>query len=408
MSDAFYMEMALEQARAAALSGEVPVGAVVVYQKKVIASAGNALVRSHDPTGHAEIIALRAAARVLGNYRLNECELFVTLEPCAMCSGAILNARIKRLVYGTAEPKTGAAGSVIDLFANAQLNHQTELVGDVLGETSRELIQEFFHQRRAHKRQLALANHPLRDDALRTPDVAFKDLPNYPWIPRYLSDLPALNNLRLHYLDEQLAASCNVVSCTFTTYLCLHEIPGWSYDYRILIASLLKSGHRIIAPDLIGCGRSDKPKKPDFHTFNQHRQVLIELVEKLDLRNIVLVFPQGQSLLGLTIPMAAPQRYRGLQVMHKANDTVEDEIPLGNGISLWKQVVSPQVDQVAFQVFSNEKSATNDAPYPNRSYQAGMLEFVANVFDFKGNKNRMLMHDCENFWKNIWCNKAKT
>lgn len=395
------MEMALEQARIAALSGEVPVGAVVVYQKKVIASAGNALVRSHDPTGHAEIIALRSAARILGNYRLNECELFVTLEPCAMCSGAILNARIKRLVYGTAEPKTGAAGSVIDLFADAQLNHQTELVGGVLGETSRELIQEFFYQRRAHKRQFALANHPLRDDALRTPDVAFKDLPDYPWIPRYSSDLPALNNLRLHYLDEQLAASCNDVNRTLTTYLCLHGIPGWSYDYRILIASLLESGHRVIAPDLIGCGKSDKPKKLDFHTFDQHRQVLIELVEKLDLRNIVLVFPQGQCLLGLTIPMAAPLRYQGLQVMRKTNGAAEDEIPLKNGISLWRQAVSPWADQIALQVFSDEKSAAYDAPYPNRSYQAGMLEFVASAFDFKANKNMMLMHDSEEFWKNI-------
>ena len=398
MSDVVYMEMALDQARQAALSGEVPVGAVVVYQEKVIARAGNALVRSHDPTGHAEIIALRAAAKILGNYRLSACELFVTLEPCAMCSGAILNARIKRLVYGAAEPKTGAAGSIINLFAEAQLNHQTELVGGVLGETSRELIQSFFRQRRAHQRQIALANHPLRDDALRTPDVAFKGLPDYPWIARYASDLPALNKLRLHYLDEQPATSCSDASRTVTTYLCLHGIPGWSYDYRLLISSLLASGHRVIAPDLVGCGKSDKPKKPDFHTLAQHRQVLVELVEKLDLRNIVLVFPQSQCLLGLTLPMAAPLRYQGLQVMRKTHDALENEIPLENGFLLWTKWVCPGVAQVNFQVLPDEKGAACDAPYPNQSYKAGMLEFSLSAPNFNRAKNMVLMQEAEKFW----------
>jgi len=301
-------------------------------------------------------------------------------------------------VYGAAEPKTGAAGSVINLFAEAQLNHQTELVGGVLGETSRELIQKFFRQRRAAQRQIALANHPLRDDALRTPDVAFEGLPDYPWIPHYSSNLPALNKLRLHYLDEQLAASCNDASRTATTYLCLHGIPGWSYDYRLLISSLLASGHRVIAPDLIGCGKSDKPKKPDFHTLAQHRQVLVELVEKLDLRNIVLVFPQGQCLLGLTLPMAAPLRYQGMQVMRKTHDVVEDEIALENGVLLWTKLVCPEVAQVDFQVFPDEKGDVCDAPYPNRSYKAGMLKFCISAPNFNRAENTTLMHEAEKFW----------
>jgi tRNA(adenine34) deaminase len=117
MSDEIFMQQALAEARQAAAAGEVPVGAVVVRRGEVIASGRNAPVDGHDPTAHAEIVALRAAAQVLGNYRLDDCELFVTLEPCAMCSGAMLHARLKRVVFGAADPKTGAAGSVLNLFA---------------------------------------------------------------------------------------------------------------------------------------------------------------------------------------------------------------------------------------------------------------------------------------------------
>ena len=163
------MAAALAQARAAAAAGEVPVGAVVVKDGQIIATGRNAPLEQHDPTAHAEIVALRAAAKALGNYRLDGCELFVTLEPCAMCSGAMLQARLKRVVYGAADPKTGAAGSVINLFAQAQLNHQTQIQGGVLASESTALLQDFFTERRNQKRQETLMNHPLRDDALRTP-----------------------------------------------------------------------------------------------------------------------------------------------------------------------------------------------------------------------------------------------
>jgi len=202
MSDEAFMELALVQARQAAAAGEIPVGAVVVRQGQVIATGRNAPIDRHDPTAHAEIVALRAAAQVLGNYRLEDCELFVTLEPCAMCSGAMLQARLKRVVFGATEPKTGAAGSVIDLFAQARLNHQTELQGGVLAVQSAALLQDFFRQRRIAHREAARQRHPLRDNALRTPDAAFEKLEGYAWKPHYLSDLPALGGLRMHYLDE--------------------------------------------------------------------------------------------------------------------------------------------------------------------------------------------------------------
>ena len=126
------MQLALAQARLAALAGEVPVGAVVVYKGEVIATGRNAPVEGRDPTAHAEIMALRAAASAMGNYRLPGCTLYVTLEPCAMCSGAMLHARLERVVFGAPDAKTGAAGSVINIFEQPQLNHQTALLGGVL------------------------------------------------------------------------------------------------------------------------------------------------------------------------------------------------------------------------------------------------------------------------------------
>ena len=149
------MQLALAQAALAAQAGEVPVGAVVVQGDQVIATGRNAPIEGHDPTAHAEIAALRAAAKVLGNYRLPDCTLYVTLEPCAMCSGAMLHARLKRVVFGALDPKTGAAGSVINLFDQPQLNHQTALQGGVLAGEASALLKDFFGQRRLEKRSQA-------------------------------------------------------------------------------------------------------------------------------------------------------------------------------------------------------------------------------------------------------------
>ena len=153
LTDNDFMQMALSQAALAAQTGEVPVGAVVVCNGEVIATGRNAPIEGHDPTAHAEIAALRAAAKALGNYRLPDCTLYVTLEPCAMCSGAMLHARLKRVVFGALDPKTGAAGSVINLFDQPQLNHQTALQGGVLANESAAQLKEFFIQRRLEKRE---------------------------------------------------------------------------------------------------------------------------------------------------------------------------------------------------------------------------------------------------------------
>ena len=153
ITDEEAMQRALDQAELAALAGEVPVGAVVTRGGCIIAVARNAPITHHDPSAHAEILALRAAGQLLGNYRLPDCELFVTLEPCAMCAGAMLNARLQRVVFAAFDPKTGAAGSVVNLFASRQLNHHTCVQGGLLASSSTVLLQSFFGQRRSQKRE---------------------------------------------------------------------------------------------------------------------------------------------------------------------------------------------------------------------------------------------------------------
>jgi tRNA(adenine34) deaminase len=177
------MRLALDQAHNALLVGEVPVGAVILQPTpegpRVLATGYNRPITTHDPTAHAEIVALRHASTLMGNYRLPECELYVTLEPCAMCAMALLHARVRRVVFGAADPKTGAAGSVIDLFAEPRLNHHTQRVGGVLAEPCGDLLRSFFAQRRAQIRairqapEMGAALSPAEDppEAIPTGDV---------------------------------------------------------------------------------------------------------------------------------------------------------------------------------------------------------------------------------------------
>ena len=395
------MREALAEAALAGAAGEVPVGAVVVRDGQVIARGHNMPVSSHDPTAHAEIQALRAAAATVGNYRLDDCELYVTLEPCAMCSGAMLHARLRRVVYGAADPKTGAAGSVVDLFAEPRLNHRTQVQGGVLADECGRGLSEFFRTRRRESRMQA---QPLRDDALRTPEARFRDLPDYPWAPRYVADLPSLAGLRMHYLDEGARDAPR-------TWLCLHGNPAWSYLYRKMIPVFLGNGDRVVAPDLVGFGKSDKPKRDAAHSFGWHRQVLLEFVERLDLRNVVLVVQDWGGLVGLTLPMAAPDRYQGLLLMNTTLGT--GDAPLSPGFVAWREMCAKNPQFGVGRLFARgnpqlgpQECAAYDAPFPDAGHRAALRAFPAMVPDAPDADGAAFSRQARDFLSQRWSGRS--
>ena len=388
-----FMEIALDEARAAGARGEVPVGACVVIGGAVVARAGNRTRELSDPTAHAEMEALRTAALALGNYRLDDCELFVTLEPCAMCAGAMLHARIKRVVFGAFDAKTGAAGSVLNLFGHTQLNHQTQVTGGVLAAECGQLLKDFFRPKRMNI-------HPLREDALRTPDAAFAHLPGYPWQPHYVNDLPSIAGLRMHYLDEGPKDSP-------LTWLCLHGNPAWSYLYRQMIPVWLAAGHRVVAPDLIGFGKSDKPKKDSFHQFETHRQSLLDLIERLDLQRVVLVVQDWGGILGLTLPMVGPERYQGMLVMNTTLAT--GEAPLSAGFLAWRDWCQSQPLFDVGKLFKRgnpgmtpQETAAYNAPFPDKGFRAALRAFPPMVPEFADSPGAAISRQAQAFWRDDW------
>ena len=395
--DAHWMRLALAEAALAAQMGEVPVGAVVVQNGQLIASGHNRCIADSDPTAHAEVVALRAAALVLGNYRLEDCTLYVTLEPCAMCSGALVNARLHRVVFGATDARSGAAGSVLDIFAVRALNHHTRLHGGVLAHECADTLRDFFRPKRANK-------HPLREDALRTPEARFADLPDYPWAPHFLSDLPTLEGLRMHYLDEGPKDAQR-------TYLCLHGNPAWSYLYRKMIPVFVGAGHRVVAPDLIGFGKSDKPKKDSAHQFDFHRQLLVEFVERLDLHNVVLVVQDWGGILGLTLPMEAPHRYTGLLAMNTL--LACGDAPLSPGFLAWRAwcAKNPEFDVGRLFARGNAHLAEDEwqaynAPFPDAGHRAALRAFPMMVPEFPESPGAALARQARQFWETQWAGRS--
>lgn len=319
-----------------------------------------------------------------------------------MCIGAILQARLKRVVWGAAEPKTGAAGSVIDLFANTQLNHQTQHSGGVLANQASQLMQDFFKAQRCMHKLHSLT--PLREDALRTPETCFENLPDYPWQPHYIHDLPSLAGLRMHYLDEGPKDAP-------VTWLCLHGNPAWSYLYRKMIPVFLQAGHRVVAPDLPGFGKSDKPKKDSTHSFTWHRQVLLELVKALGLQRIHLVVQDWGGILGLTLPMVNPERYQGLLVMNTALTTAE--LPLSPGFLAWRQMCA---DKPSFDVgrllgrgnpqMAKAECAAYNAPFPDAGHRAALRAFPPMVPEFANSDGAEVSRQAQDFWQHEWHGKS--
>ncbi|ULR87232.1 tRNA adenosine(34) deaminase TadA [Comamonas sp. B21-038] len=377
--DAHWMRAALEQARAAAEAGEVPVGAVVVRDGQIVGRGFNHPIGAHDPSAHAEIEALRDAAQRLGNYRLEGCTLYVTLEPCAMCAGAILHARLDRVVWGAAEPRTGAGGSVLDLFAQAALNHHTAVTPGVLADEAAALLTAFFGKRRVQQRQQALASHPLRDDALRTSDTLFAAALDCGCPSCFYSDWPALAGLRLHVKDS--AGQNPLPAAAARQWLLLPGMPAHQGLFRELAAGLAARGDRVVAPDWLGLGRSDKPKKDQRLGDAQQLAMLQDLIEHLHLdgeQGLVVVAHGDAARLAqaLVAQLAALGRpVQGLWLVNPPNAAVPSA-----DYRLWLEQLArkPALDMAA-ALGSSAIGAEMDADrqqwaaqFPDKGYRAGL------------------------------------
>lgn len=348
-----WMQLAIAQAEQAAAEGEVPVGAVVVRAGQVLAVGRNAVIAQQDPTAHAEVQALRAAAQALGNYRLEGCTLYTTLEPCAMCAGALLHARVGEVVFGAADPKAGAAGSVLNVFASSCLNHHTTVRSGLLAQDCGAPLQAFFQSKRQLQRRLAV---PLREDALRTPDARFSDLPDGPWPACYVSDLPSVEGLRLHYVDTGEASDST------TVWLCLHGATGWSYNFRPLLAAWKQLGQRALALDWMGFGKSDKPKRAAWHSPAFHQAYVQAWIERLDLRNVVLVVQGVAAPLAAVLPQRLPERIRGVVQL--------DHWPLPLPLPL------PPAGTAEHAAHTAVHHAAQSAPWVDAGYQVGPQVFT--------------------------------
>jgi tRNA(adenine34) deaminase len=307
MNDAHWMQLALKEAQMAAQEGEVPVGAVVVRHGQLLATGRNASIRQHDPTAHAEVVALRAAAQAIGNYRLDDAALYVTLEPCPMCAGALLHARVGRVVFAASDPKTGAAGSVLNVFANPALNHQTQVEQGVLADICAKELKQFFQARRTNP-------SPLRDDALRTPDSAFACLSDLPTVNFFTPAFGAFAGLRMAY--SALGSAEHSIG-----WLLLHGANDWRYVWRHLMTALASLGHQVLAPDLVGYGQSDKPKKSTAHSLQAHADAMLQCVQSHALKEWYIVCESSTAALAEMLMQADARMLRVITVqrLHDAN-----------------------------------------------------------------------------------------
>lgn len=234
-------------------------------------------------------------------------------------------------------------------------------------------------------------------DALRTPDENFASLPDWPFAPRYLE---RADGLRLHHVDEGPRDAAR-------TWLCLHGQPTWSYLYRRMIPVFLAAGDRVVAPDFLGFGRSDKPRDEAAYTFDFHRATLLELIDTLDLRDIVLVVQDWGGLIGLTLPMAAPERYRSLLVMNTTLGT--GDVPLSKGFLDWRAFSNSRPDmdvaglmKRACPHLTAAEAAAYGAPFSDAGYKAGVRRFPNLVPDRPDAPGAALSREARAFWRERW------
>jgi haloalkane dehalogenase len=241
-------------------------------------------------------------------------------------------------------------------------------------------------------------------DALRTPDARFADLPGFAFAPHYRDDLTGFDGLRLHYLDEGPRSAKEV-------FLCLHGQPTWSYLYRKLIPFVTSAGHRAVVPDYFGFGRSDKPVEEAVYTFDFHRNALIALVERLDLRNITLVCQDWGGILGLTLPMDMPERFGKLLVMNTTLGT--GDRPLTEGFIAWRAWCAANPDMAVGKLMaracpplSPAEAAAYDAPYPDIRHKAGVRRFPQLVPDTMDAGGAAVSRRARDWWRTQWSGKT--
>ena len=245
---------------------------------------------------------------------------------------------------------------------------------------------------------------PASIESLRTPDERFAFMPGFPHAPNYVDDLAGYEGLRLAYVDEGPAEA-------ETTFLCLHGEPTWGYLYRKMLPVFTAAGHRVVAPDLFGFGRSDKPVDDAVYTIDFHRESLLRLIERLDLRNITLVCQDWGGILGLTLPLDLPDRFTRLLVMNTGLPIGE---PISEGFAGWKFLAAsaPEIP-VAGLIMSDTAGATNpldaiayDAPFPDNRYKAGVRRFPQMVPVEPGMDGIDLMKRARSFYRDTWAGES--
>lgn len=241
-------------------------------------------------------------------------------------------------------------------------------------------------------------------EILRTPDDRFSDLPGFSFAANYLEDLAAAPGCRVHYIDEGPPDA-------EVTWLCLHGQPTWSYLYRKMIPVFAAAGHRVVAPDLVGFGRSDKPVDESVYTFDFHRNVLLEFVERLDLRNIRLVCQDWGGILGMTLPLDQADRFTGLLVMNTALGT--GDVPLGEGFLAWRAYARSRPDLDVAKLMQRSTSTLSDAeadayaaPFPDATYKSGVRRFPDLVPDHPDAGGAALSRKARSWWQTDWQGKS--
>lgn len=240
-------------------------------------------------------------------------------------------------------------------------------------------------------------------EALRTPDERFRSLPGYDYTPHYIEDLPGYQGLRIHYVDEGPGNAPR-------TFLCLHGQPTWAYLYRKMIPVFLETGARVVAPDFLGFGRSDKPVDEDVYTFDFHRDMALAFIKQLDLRHITLVCQDWGGLIGLTLPMEMPERFERLIVM---NTALALGTSPGPGFEAWKayNAANPDLDiaglmRRATSILGEEEAAAYSAPFPDQRYKAGVRRFPELVMVSSEMDGVDTSRRAADWWSNAWTGES--